>query len=369
MDLIIQCHACEFLSNEQLKATINAMIGNMLGNRENLERILEFASSKLDGANACQAEVFVDLKLRQAENAIKYDNFAGAEAYLSEAQGFCAIPPDPEDADACRRAIQILVLRIEFANREHQEDEMLDYGKQALDITSGNVSERQRGILDRVQGMLLFYEGDFFNAALVFWSAITKLAGQEVHVAACVPFWVVCKMVLGERTALFEAREVHPYVANPIIAPVVQLYDAYSRDDVRLYRERVEPVLKVFSRQEYVAPLLDRVRVEVLKHALLDACQGYSTVSTKYLAERLQSTTKEVEDSATELILVGTPRNSEIQRLPGLIDLAAHLVILDRKGASFNYLEGVPELITQVEALANVARNAHKIPQGWRSNV
>lgn len=343
VDLIFACYECQWLDGEKCKQTIREMLSNVVRSEEGLTQFLERACEKVD--KVTQTDLFLDLKLRQSELMMKYADYEKAAEYLKEAEQFCPLPPDPNDPVMCRCAIRILILKIEFADMENNEEAMFDYYAQASEIPKQTLSTRQNAVLMQLEGLKAFKRRDFRTARSKFFDAFTAFneMGSDKRVK-CLPYCSLAAMLSHEAVSIFMAPEVMSFSNHPVVAPVSQLNDAYRSADIVLFNERVPAAQQVFKSPFY-NELIDEVRHYVLAGALQKYCPNFSRVHLSFVAKELKSKESEVVAIVYNLIVCG--------KLHGLVDPSESLLIMQKPHVKSPYMENLDYLLDGLERIVD----------------
>jgi hypothetical protein len=333
LDHVFDAYDAEILTDAHYTKTIHAMVLNLRHSDEGLGRFLEHATEKIN-RNAL-VTLYIDLRLQQCELMLKFADYDGVREYLRETDQFCPIPPPPDDREICRAAIRLLIVRIELADVEHDEDLMFSYYEQAMSIPKSSLSARQSATLTHIDGIRALRDGDYATASIKFYEAFQTFneMGLDRRIR-CLPYVALASMLAHDRVNKFLAPEVMNFVHHPLVAPLAQLRDAYQTFDIVLFNRRLDPARKVFtSNPEFYSGLLDQVRLYVLAGALKQFCRKYRRVEAAFVAAQLASPEDEVRRLALDLILA--------DELNALLDPDTDLIYMVRPTNPSPYLAGV----------------------------
>lgn len=351
---ILQYYEDNILDDYSCTNIINKMKNNVLSSEECLEVFLQFATEKLN--RNTQINLFLDLKLIQAETKMKYQDYSKAREMLQEAEQYCPIPPDPNDYQMCRSAIRILILHIEFADFDNKEEAMFDYYDQAIKIPKSSLNQRQEAVILQIQGLKLLKEYNFKEARSKFYDAFKKFdeAGSDKRIK-CLPYWALSAMLEHETISIFMSPEVMHFTAHPVVAPISQLNEAYQINDIVLFNKRLPSAQKVFNNHKFYSKLLDDIRSYVLSGAIMKYTQAFSKVDIAYMAKDLDSKEEEVKNIVFNLILRG--------RLNGLVEADTNLLIMQKPQKVSPQLLNISELIQSMNKIVDgmITKTAIKI--------
>ena len=341
LELVFACHECQWLESVKCQQTIQEMLANVVRSEELYTQFLEKAAERVD--RNTQIHLFLDLKLRQCEMMMKNADYDKAREYMTEAEQFCPLPPDSSDASMCHSAIRLLILKIEFADFEGNEDAMFDYYAQAQAIPKQSLAPRQTAVLTQIEGLQAFGKRDFRTARAKFYDAFTAFneLGSDKRIK-CLPYCSLASMLLHEVVSIFMAPEVMNFKNHPVVAPLAQLNEAYQRSDIVLFNSRIPSAQKVFKSPFYDG-LIDEVRRYVLSGAVKNFCPTFNRVSLSYIAKELESPEPEVTQTCYNLILRGS--------LNGLVDPSSNMYIKKKPFVPSPYLANTNELLARLEAL------------------
>ena len=346
LELLFACYECQWLDGDKCQDTIREMLANVVRSEEVLTQFLDKATERVDKNN--QVNLYLDLKLRQCELMLKYADYEKAGEFMREAEEFCPLPPDPNDRGMCRAAIRLLILKIEFADFENNEEAMFAYYKQASAIPKQTLSPRQSAVLLQIEGLQAFNNRQFSVARSKFFDAFQTFneLGSDKRVK-CLPYVSLAAMLVHESVSIFMAPEVRHFLNHPAVAPLAQLNDAYRASDVVLFTQRIPSAQLIFNSSPYYNGLIDEVRQYVLLGAVKNFCRAFSRVELQYVAEKLETAEKEIVSVVHKLIVAG--------ELEALVDPAAKLIIMQKSYATSRYIANIDNLLDGIELLVTKA--------------
>jgi COP9 signalosome complex subunit 2 len=354
IELVFSSYKAELLDSGQVYKTINSIAANVHRWEDTQRRFLSETTDKIDRQS--MLGLFLDLKLTQAELALKGGDYPSVSEFVREAAQFCPIPPDRGNMMLCRSAIRILVLQIEVADNDIRvrgddaaEKRMFQYFEQASELPTAALNVRQIGVLKRLEGIKAIRDGQYSKARVLLWEAfrIFNEAGivKRVH---CLQYCALAAMLAEEKIGVFQA-EALPMALHPVCAPISQLMNAYLARDIVEFNAKIETVVTSFHNKELYKRLIDKIRVYVLAKAIKRFCRPFSRVDVAYLAKRLNSRPEEVGKLTLDLILK--------KRLNGLIDADTGMIIMKAQRHVSPYTLKLEVLVDGLEkAIADIER-------------
>lgn len=342
VELVFACYGVGMISPYHLEQTIQRMLNNVVRSEAIMTEFLELASARVD----CNTQIglYLDLKLRQCDLMMKYADYERAKMFMSDVEQFCPIPPDPSDISMCRSALKLIILHIDFADLDHDEEKMFKDYELAMGIKSVSPTARQAAALTHVEGLKALRDGDMRTARSKFWDAFKTFndtgSDKRIH---CLPYVALATMLCRESVNVFMAPECMGFMHHPVVAPLAQLTEAYLSNNILLFNQRLESAQKVFHNDPFYAALLDNIRHHVLTGAVLEFCESYTRVDISFAAKELDSQEDEVKSIMYNLI----HRN----RLLGLIDPSSNVLAMKPPVKPSPYIENIEELLTGMEAM------------------
>lgn len=263
---------------------IRIMRDNLMHNEEAYTAFLNQVMEIIDANN--QLQLYIDLKLRQAELALKKAEYQQAQDYLNEARGYISIPPDPKDEKMCDFAFRILLFSIGICELSTKDEkQVFQYYDQIKNINHTS-DDQQKAVLFKIEGQMALHDDDYLPAAEKFYQAFTLFEQARDQKLRCLPFFALSIMLLppeaqiqrNDPRTLFASGQIIPYYNNPIVAPMKQLLDAYYKVDYLEFLTKLEFAKKYFQSDladpQYTYDLLEICRKKLLRIYISKFCQA-----------------------------------------------------------------------------------------------
>ena len=331
---------------------INSMVSNLLRSEEGLTKFLNLATEKV--SKTTQLQLFIDLKIRQAELAMKIAYYDDVRAYLAEIEPYCPFPPDPSDRPMRNACVRIIILKIELADtKDKDENEMLSLYKQLHEIPDFTLNTRQRAVVTKIEGIMALHNRNFAEARKKFFDAFKLFdeAGSDKRVT-CLPYLTLASMCNHETTNVFSDAQILPYKMHPLVAPLCQLLESYHNGDLLTFDYKTDSAAKVFGNQFYT-DLINEVRIIVFRGAIKNFCLLHKRIEFSYIAKYFKSNIDEVKTHVIDLIL-----NKELK---ALIDKDSGFIIMQQERKPSQYLLNVDRMLSAMESSLNRMVQAQKI--------
>jgi COP9 signalosome complex subunit 2 len=309
LDRVFAGSAEEWLLPAQVRTILNRVRREVIRSDDLLSEFLSKVTENVDRVQLL--DVFLDLKLYQAELALQGGDFHDVSEFVNQVAPYCPIPPDRTSLELCRSAIRILVLQIEVADNdvrlgraEDAEQRMFQYFELASQIPPTTLQPRQQAVLMRVEGLKCMSEGSYRRARALFWDAfkIFNELGIEKQVH-CLQYCGMAAMLLRESISVFHAQEALPIASHPLTAPIAQLTNAYLAHDIVEFNRLRELVRHSFGDRPLYNEMLNQIRLFVLARAIIKFTRPFVRVQIAFMANRLTSNEAEVRQIVSDLIL------------------------------------------------------------------
>lgn len=352
---VFDAHLDGILSDELCTKIVKAMMNNLIRSESALTDFLELATERVN--KSTQSPLFVELKLKQAELALKRADYDKVQEILSEVeQTYVCIPPDPKDILMCYNALNILILKIQLIEASTKsEEEMINCYELCKQIQNVSLTEIQKAVMIYIEGLQALHKiRDFKQAKQKFESAF-KLFDEAANDRRldCLPFLALSIMCSHEDSMFFDDNQIAPYLTHPIVAPLKQLFDAYRKPNYLTFIDLLDSAKQVFlqkiSPANYYCSLLDEIRLFVLRNHIAIFCSPYKRIQIKFISEKLKCDKDEAQNLIFELIIT--------RKMHALVDLENEMVIMKEQVPKSQYLEGVSVLISSMETLVDQMTN------------
>lgn len=352
---VFAAYADGIISSDFCSKIVRKMMPNVR-NEDALSNFLCTAAENIDKNN--QIQLFIDVKLRQAELSLKKSEFEEARQELSDVEQYVGTSHENIDKQMLNSLIRVLFLKIEIEEVfSKDEDAIFDYYKSLMDIDP-NMSfglDRQKAVLKKIEGQKALYNRDFTQAVELFHEAFKLFdsAGSDKKID-CLPFLalsVMCTKQLNDIS--FSDPQITPYLNHPIVVPLRQLLDTFNTSKYAKFAYLLDSAKKVFIQKiqnaSYYCNLLDEVRIFVLRNNIKIFCPSYKKIELVFLSKELKCQMEEARDLVIDLI-----NNDEIH---GNVDIDTNLLILQKIVNESPYLKNVQEMLN---ALKNTVKKQLK---------
>jgi len=130
-------------------------------------------------------------------------------------------------------------------------------------------------------------------------------------------------MLMGSDINPFDSQETQPYRNDPMIAPMVDLVDAYQHDEIHRY-ESILQKNKGLLDDEFINENIEEVNRSMRMKAVIKLIAPYTCFTLEFIATSLKISIREVQDIVGFLIVD--------KKLKGKIDQDSGTVERDREG-------------------------------------
>ncbi|KAH0792439.1 COP9/signalosome complex subunit Csn2 [Histomonas meleagridis] len=340
MNDLFELYSHEELSPRKLERTLRQILQNFLSNETKLLQFLKYCTDHIDRIN--MLKLFLDFKLRQCEVIMQNQDYPVAQEYLDEIEQLCPFPPDYTDEAMCSIVMRMLILKIEFCDLHHNEDEIISIYNEASQIPRTTLNTRQNGVINKIEGIILLRShnpSEAYNKFNESFRCFNECGGtSQVQV---LPYCALACMWAQKECDFFIAPEVQCFCTHPVVAPLYQLAEAYEKRDIVLFNDKLESAEKVLDGEIY-HQIFDEIRKFVLRCAIVNFCCSFDEVEIVYMAKTLSSEPNECFDICIDLIL-GNELNAVIDRQKGILRM------LPAKKESI-YLSNIKQLVMEIEA-------------------
>lgn len=326
------------------------IVRKMMLNIRNEQALTDFLNTAAENIDkSTQLQLFIDVKLRQAELALKKSEFNEAREELTEVEQFVGTTPDKKDTQMCNSLIRILFLKIEIEEVfSKDENAIFDYYKSLKNIDPNLAfsQDRQKAVIKKIEGQMALYNRDFNAAVDLFHDAFKDFdsSGSEKKID-CLPFLALAIMCTRDLNNMnFQDPLINPYINHPIVAPLKQLLDAFMLTKYVKFDYLLDSAKKIFMQKiqnaDFYFDLLDEVRVFVLRNNIKIFCPSYKKIEFDFLSKEFKCPIEEAQRLIYDLIVS--------DELRALVDTDANLVILKKIAVPSPYLENVQTMLNSV---------------------
>lgn len=352
---VFNAYTDHIIDDQLCSKIIRRMMQNIRSEQALLD-FLDLAAKNID--KNVQMQLFIDVKLRQAEISLKGADYDAAQQELSDVEQFIGIPPDKADVGMCNSAVRVLFLKIELAEVfSKDEKEVFKYYEQLMSIPNMTFSlDRQNAVITKIEGQMELHNKNFKKATELFHESfkLFDASGSDRRLD-CLPFLALSIMCSKDVDSMeFSDPQISPYINHPIVAPLKQLLDAYTDNKFTKFDELLESAKKIFQQKisdpSFYNSLLDDVRLFVLRNTIKAFCPTYKRLDLSFLSKELKCQENEAKDLVFDLIIS--------HELHANVDLEENLIIMQTIVDQSPYLKNVQSML---DSLAAKVRYQHKI--------
>ena len=333
------------IDNALCTKIVRRMMSNVR-NEQALSNFLEISSEKIDKSN--QLQLYVDIKIRQAEMSLKNADYTIAQNQLSEVENFVQVTPDSTDKQMLNSKVHVLLLKIQLAQIfTKDEQSIFEFNKELKAIPNVSLNQDyQNAVLLKIDGQELIHKGQFEEAIKKLHEAFKLFdkAGNDGRVD-CLPFLALAIMATGNTSnMIFNDSQMSPYVDHPIVCPLKQLNDTFKLNNYVKYEELLPSAKNVFLQKVKDAScyfkLLDQIRLMVLQNNVQVFCPSYKRVELQFLTKELKCKVEEARRAVFDLIIN--------RKLNALYDTDSNVILMQEIEPKSIYLQNVELMINSL---------------------
>lgn len=215
-----------------------------------------------------------------------------------------------------------------FATEIQMYSELKDYMKlkevynATLQVKNAIPHPRISGIIRECGGKMHMSESNWTAAQQDFYQAFNAYdeAGSPSRISV-LKYLVLAVLFMGSHIDPFDSREMRPYKTDAQIAAMLQLAEAYRRNDALQAENVIKANGDVFHGDSFITDYIELL-LKYLRHQyILDTVGSYTRLDLHYLAKQLNVPSGVAENLVRTLILDG--------RLQGRIDQVNETLELD----------------------------------------
>lgn len=328
------------LSASKTEKTINSMLQNIIGNEDLSNEFIQKTIDLID-RNAL-TNLFLMLRLRQCETEMKNQKYFNGREILEDILSYVVLPPNTDDPAMCQIAVRSLIIRIQLADFDGDEEAMLKDYEMVKGIPNCNFTDIQNGILKKIEGLISLKKGNPKDAYQKYYDAfcLLEISGNDSRVF-CLNNAALCQMLISDNCSILYSPEAIYFKTNPAVAPLECLAEKFNSKNVVEFCEHIQSAQTALGNRKFYNEIIDQIRKKVLLESIIKVCMEHSSVEIKYISKVLQSDINEVRQSIQNLIL--------IKKLNALIDYQKDIVIMNDIPQSSIFISNILSIVETME--------------------
>eukprot|EP01105_Mastigella_eilhardi_P007480 TRINITY_DN18915_c0_g1_i1.p1 TRINITY_DN18915_c0_g1~~TRINITY_DN18915_c0_g1_i1.p1 ORF type:complete len:469 (+),score=165.03 TRINITY_DN18915_c0_g1_i1:71-1408(+) len=290
------------------------------GNVELSQQMFEMASAALMEAKNTRVWFRVNLKL--ANILFDAKQFDKLSVLLDSLHKWCTLETGEDDPKKGAQLVDIYAMGIQLHQALHNTVMLKTLCKKALQFTHAIPHPRVLGVIRECSGMVDMEEKDYARANQDFFDAFKNYdeAGSPKRVQ-CLKYLVFARMIELSEINPFSSSETLPYKGSPDMQVMMTIYDAYEKQDIKLFELLVTGSGKEVAEDPFMCHYVPDLLRNVRSHVMLKIIKPYSRLHLPFISKEVGVPDDECERLLVTLILDGKVR--------GHIDQINKIVIID----------------------------------------
>ena len=248
---------------------------------------------------------------------------------LSRLLEWCELAPGVNNPKKESFLLEVLALQMQcavsgVAGVSSGQNSLRRLVTRALGIQSAIPHPRTLGTIHESSGKVMLYEHKWSAAKQEFFDAFKNYdeSGSPRRIS-CLRYIVLSALLENTKISPFESPETKSLVNNEDIIPVVELWEAFEKLDVKNFLDKLS---SAYAGDEFASSFVPMVRVSFQRLVIKGIVKAYSKVRLSYIAQKLLINESECEIILSEFILDGGLNGNldQIRKILYLNDEAAN---------------------------------------------
>jgi COP9 signalosome complex subunit 2 len=303
--------------------SINNMLDHIekgAGDKAAYQCMEQFYSLTLDAFQSTNNErLWLKTNIKLARLWLEKKQFSQLDKKLRELHRACQLPDGTDDPAKGTYSLEIYALEIQMYVETRNNKRLKALYHRALRVKSAVPHPKIMGVIRECGGKMHLSEEKWEEARIDFSEAFRSYdeAGslQRINI---LKYLCLTTMLNGSDINPFDSQETQPYKNDPRLSGMMELLEAYQRDDIDRYVSVMQQHPDIVE-DEFIRENIDEVNRGMRMKTILKLIAPYTRFSLDFIATHLQISPEEVQDIVSYLIVDGKLK-ATIDQVTGTVE-------------------------------------------------
>lgn len=323
--------------------------------REAIECTEQFYSTTLQCFQSTSNErLWLKTNIKLAKLHLDRKDYLVVSKKLRELHKACQKEDGTDDPNKGTYSLEIYALEIMMYAETQNNKQFKSLYQRALKIRSAVPHPKIQGIIRECGGKMHMGEGNWKDAQIDFFESFRNYdEAGDIRRIQVLKYLLLATMLMKSDINPFDSQETKPYKNDGRIKAMMNLVDAYQRDDIIKYEDVLQKNKDLLADQ-FIAENIDEVTRNIRTKAILKLIAPYTHMRLEWICKMLCITEDEVLEILGFLILDG--------KIDGRIDQFAGTLIIN----SQRDLERIKSIRNVVGSFDGLFKTLFKAGEGFR---
>lgn len=255
--------------------------------------------------NTNNERLWLKTNIKLAKLLLDHKDYNSLPRKLKELHATCQREDGTDDPSKGTYSLEIYALEIQMYAATKNNKQLKRLYERALKVKSAVPHPKVMGIIRECGGKMHMSEENWDEAQKDFFESFRNYdeAGSLQRIQV-LKYLLLATMLMKSNINPFDSQETKPYKADPRIAAMTDLVEAYQRDDLHRY-QKVLAANQDLLADPFIAENIDEVTRTMRTKGVMKLISPYTRVTLQWVASKLQISEPEVEDILSFLIVDG----------------------------------------------------------------
>lgn len=255
--------------------------------------------------NTNNERLWLKTNIKLAKLLLDHKDYNSLPRKLKELHATCQREDGTDDPSKGTYSLEIYALEIQMYAATKNNKQLKRLYERALKVKSAVPHPKVMGIIRECGGKMHMSEENWDEAQKDFFESFRNYdeAGSLQRIQV-LKYLLLATMLMKSNINPFDSQETKPYKADPRIAAMTDLVEAYQRDDLHRYQQVLAANQDLLA-DPFIAENIDEVTRTMRTKGVVKLIAPYTRVTLQWVASKLQISEPEVEDILSFLIVDG----------------------------------------------------------------
>lgn len=255
--------------------------------------------------NTNNERLWLKTNIKLAKLLLDHKDYNSLPRKLKELHATCQREDGSDDPSKGTYSLEIYALEIQMYAATKNNKQLKRLYERALKVKSAVPHPKVMGIIRECGGKMHMSEENWDEAQKDFFESFRNYdeAGSLQRIQV-LKYLLLATMLMKSNINPFDSQETKPYKADPRIAAMTDLVEAYQRDDLHRYQKVLAANQDILA-DPFIAENIDEVTRTMRTKGVVKLIAPYTRVTLQWVASKLQISEPEVEDILSFLIVDG----------------------------------------------------------------
>uniref|UniRef100_A0A0N4ZFN6 PCI domain-containing protein n=1 Tax=Parastrongyloides trichosuri TaxID=131310 RepID=A0A0N4ZFN6_PARTI len=252
-------------------------------------------------------------KLKLGRLFLEFKNYSELQKILAELRKYCNSDISDNDQKKATQLLEVYALEIELHTALKNTRALQTIYNEATKVEGAISHPLIMGVIYECGGKMHLFNKDYDSAHSDFFAAFKCFDETGSHRRlSCLKYYVLASMLIRSKINPFESQETKAFKNETEVVAMTNLVTAYQDYDLEKFQNTLIKHRSSFEKDEFIKEYVEELERNIRCYEIKNLVKNVENIKLSALADKLKTSTKEVECILKTLIVYGELQNYKI---------------------------------------------------------